>query len=158
MPKAKQTGETSKNSAASEIDDIFATKTIASSTKPEKEAALSKAAKKKAKKKAKMAEEEVQKEAGDGDEEEQEDQSDEEPEQQKVEEVVFAELAAVKKSNKRPAPHKTNDDGDDGFADSRGKKSKRMTEDGYPIFDVKELRIGEGGDTPDCPFDCQCCF
>jgi len=33
----------------------------------------------------------------------------------------------------------------------------RTTEDGYPLYDVKDLNIGGGLDTPDCPFDCQCC-
>ncbi|KDE06218.1 hypothetical protein MVLG_03497 [Microbotryum lychnidis-dioicae p1A1 Lamole] len=43
------------------------------------------------------------------------------------------------------------------FRDSRGDTRKR-TEEGYPIYDTKELKIGLGGGTPDCPFDCQCCF
>ncbi|SCZ87625.1 BZ3500_MvSof-1268-A1-R1_Chr2-2g05091 [Microbotryum saponariae] len=60
-----------------------------------------------------------------------------------------------------------------------GRAGKR-TEEGYPIYDTKELKIGLGGGkhcfiilpydseldirfwscsgTPDCPFDCQCCF
>ncbi|CAO3691592.1 unnamed protein product [Umbelopsis ramanniana] len=75
---------------------------------------------------------------------------------QAVEEVVFAELAAVKASRKRASQPKIADD--DGFGDSRGKKSKRTTDDGYPLYDVKELNIGLGGDTPECPFDCKCCF
>ncbi|KAJ1950537.1 hypothetical protein IWQ62_006555, partial [Dispira parvispora] len=53
---------------------------------------------------------------------------------------------------------KANDSDDDGFFDSRGTKSKQYTEDGLPVFTVQDLGIGEGGDTPDCPFDCQCCF
>ncbi|KAN0061721.1 hypothetical protein ACQY0O_005713 [Thecaphora frezii] len=43
------------------------------------------------------------------------------------------------------------------FMDSRGSSRKR-TEDGLPIYSEAELRIGEGGDTPLCPFDCDCCF
>ncbi|KAJ1971682.1 hypothetical protein H4R35_005119 [Dimargaris xerosporica] len=47
---------------------------------------------------------------------------------------------------------------DDGFFDSRGSGKKRFTEDGYPLYTVEDLQIGLGGDTPDCPFGCQCCF
>ncbi|KAJ1982635.1 hypothetical protein H4R34_001632 [Dimargaris verticillata] len=47
---------------------------------------------------------------------------------------------------------------DDGFFDSRGSGKKRFTEDGFPLYTVEDLQIGLGGDTPDCPFDCQCCF
>ncbi|KAI9595267.1 hypothetical protein BDF19DRAFT_82501 [Syncephalis fuscata] len=47
---------------------------------------------------------------------------------------------------------------DDAFADTRGSQSSRYTEDGLPIYDAKLLRIGEGGDTDQCPFDCECCF
>jgi hypothetical protein len=46
---------------------------------------------------------------------------------------------------------------DDGFGDSRGKSSK-YTEDGLRIYSVQDLNIGLGGDTPQCPFDCDCCF
>jgi hypothetical protein len=36
---------------------------------------------------------------------------------------------------------------------------RRRTEEGFRIFTVDELRIGQGeGDTPLCPFDCDCCF
>jgi hypothetical protein len=34
----------------------------------------------------------------------------------------------------------------------------RKTDDGLPIYDIKELNIGLGGDTELCPFDCECCF
>ncbi|GAA5993474.1 hypothetical protein JCM11641_002669 [Rhodosporidiobolus odoratus] len=42
------------------------------------------------------------------------------------------------------------------FMDSRG--TRRKTDDGLPIYDTAELRIGLGGDTELCPFDCDCCF
>ncbi|BGP49573.1 hypothetical protein JCM10450v2_005468 [Rhodotorula kratochvilovae] len=42
------------------------------------------------------------------------------------------------------------------FMDSRGTRKK--TEDGLPIYSFDELRIGFGGDTPECPFECTCCF
>ena len=38
------------------------------------------------------------------------------------------------------------------------KKVKRETEDGIRIYSEKELKIGEGGNTSQCPFDCDCCF
>lgn len=48
----------------------------------------------------------------------------------------------------------------DPMSDVRGlKKGKRsLTDDGLPIFSWQEMRMGRGGDTRDCPFDCQCCF
>ncbi|POY72159.1 hypothetical protein BMF94_4796 [Rhodotorula taiwanensis] len=42
------------------------------------------------------------------------------------------------------------------FRDSRGLRQK--TDDGLPIYNESELKIGLGGDTPLCPFDCTCCF
>lgn len=49
---------------------------------------------------------------------------------------------------------------DDDFNDSKGEKGgkRRYTEDGFPIYTLDELKIGRGGDTDDCPFDCNCCF
>ncbi|KAK4517397.1 uncharacterized protein ATC70_000732 [Mucor velutinosus] len=145
---------------ASEIDDIFNTKSIKGEA-AEKEPTLSKSAKRKAAKKSKVSEsKDENKQADDEDDEEEEEQEELTEEQsKKVEEVVFAELAAVKSSNpskKRAAPPPVIDDA---FGDSRGiKKTNRTTEDGYPLYDVKDLNIGGGLDTPDCPFDCQCCF
>ena len=37
-------------------------------------------------------------------------------------------------------------------------KKRKFTAEGYPIYSVDELNIGKGADTPDCPFDCNCCF
>ena len=67
-----------------------------------------------------------------------------------------------KKDDKFPvasaAPASLADDSD--FFDSRGlrRKTRALTEDGYPIFTPKELKIGLGGGTNLCPFDCNCCF
>lgn len=33
----------------------------------------------------------------------------------------------------------------------------RQTEDGFHIYAIEDLRMGEGGDTDLCPFDCDCC-
>ncbi|EHY66030.1 hypothetical protein NEAUS04_2245 [Nematocida ausubeli] len=30
--------------------------------------------------------------------------------------------------------------------------------DGYKIYTQEELKIGRGGNTPNCPIDCDCCF
>ncbi|KAJ7630740.1 hypothetical protein FB45DRAFT_916447 [Roridomyces roridus] len=44
------------------------------------------------------------------------------------------------------------------FKDSRGSGPRRKTEEGWSIYKEDELGIGdEGGDTPLCPFDCDCC-
>lgn len=148
----------------SEIDDIFNTKKItstSSSTSTEQATKKRKADSdtlSKPKKKAKETEIE-----------------EEEQDSKKVEEVVFAELAAVKsekKTQKKPVVPPSDDD----FGDSRGLKKPsnkdlrayftslliifvlaRTTEEGYPLYDIKDLNIGLGKDTPECPFDCQCC-
>ena len=36
--------------------------------------------------------------------------------------------------------------------------NRRYTEEGWPIYSEEELNLGKGGETADCPFDCQCCF
>ncbi|CCM00923.1 uncharacterized protein FIBRA_02969 [Fibroporia radiculosa] len=44
------------------------------------------------------------------------------------------------------------------FRDSRGTGPRRKTEEGFAIYKEDELGINDqGGDTPLCPFDCQCC-
>jgi hypothetical protein len=47
---------------------------------------------------------------------------------------------------------------DDGFGDSRGTSGKRRKIDELDLYSTEELNIGKGGDTEDCPFDCQCCY
>lgn len=34
----------------------------------------------------------------------------------------------------------------------------KITEDGYKVYTSEELGLGKGGNTDDCPFDCDCCF
>ena len=46
----------------------------------------------------------------------------------------------------------------DDVAASADPKPFKHDEDGLPIYTAKSLGIGRGGDTPDCPFDCWCCF
>ncbi|KAI9021567.1 hypothetical protein CLU79DRAFT_835806 [Phycomyces nitens] len=159
--KSKQpiSPETPKKPIVSDIDDIFSGKT----TKIDKVAVktptpISKNAKKKAKKQAIVAAETT----NDSAEEEQEEDVKEmtETEMRKVEEVVFAELAAAKNLKKRqappPPPPKMVRKIDLAIL---GERKQRTTDDGYPLYDVndKDLRIGLGQDTPECPFDCACC-
>ncbi|EEA06309.1 uncharacterized protein CMU_008000 [Cryptosporidium muris RN66] len=37
-------------------------------------------------------------------------------------------------------------------------KPIRYTEDGLPVYKLEDLKIGQGGGTPDCPFNCECCY
>jgi hypothetical protein len=39
-------------------------------------------------------------------------------------------------------------------------KARKRTEEGYAVYSEEELGLGKkgGGDTPQCPFDCDCCF
>jgi hypothetical protein len=47
---------------------------------------------------------------------------------------------------------------DDIFGQSTG-KARKHTEEGYAIYGEDELGLGKkGGDTPLCPFDCDCCY
>ncbi len=36
--------------------------------------------------------------------------------------------------------------------------ASRFTEDGFKIMGHGDLKLGQGGNTKDCPFDCECCF
>eukprot|EP00347_Sterkiella_histriomuscorum_P013624 403364007 len=38
------------------------------------------------------------------------------------------------------------------------KQQNKFTEDGLKIYSMEDLNIGKGGDSADCPFDCNCCF
>jgi len=48
----------------------------------------------------------------------------------------------------------------DPVIDSQKKEGRKYTEEGYPIFTEEELKINlpGSGNTPLCPFDCDCCF
>ncbi|CAO3700930.1 unnamed protein product [Rhizopus stolonifer] len=145
----------------SEIDDIFNTKKIASVTEEEPVSKKRKADKKETSDKPKKVAKKNESEENEESEESEEGEEEEFVEQdfKKVQEVVFAELAAVKNANKGNKKQHVIPPSDDSFGDSRGiKKTNRTTEEGYPLYDVKDLNIGLGKDTPECPFDCQCCF
>lgn len=48
---------------------------------------------------------------------------------------------------------------DDLFGVAGGDGGRKRTEEGYRVFREEELGLaGGGGDTPLCPFDCDCCF
>lgn len=143
----------------SEIDDIFNTKKIASATKEEPVSKKRKADKKDTSDKPKKVAKKNESDENEESEESEEEEEFVEQDFKKVQEVVFAELAAVKNANKGNKKQHVIPPLDDNFGDSRGiKKTNRTTEEGYPLYDVKDLNIGLGKDTPECPFDCQCCF
>jgi len=103
----------------------------------------------------------------------------------KKQQCVDSSASATKPSKKRPPPETVIDpsasmpsakrlkpdkggskygkdnekDDEERFKDSRGSGPRRKTEEGYSIYKEDELGMrDEGGDTPLCPFDCQCCF
>ena len=48
---------------------------------------------------------------------------------------------------------------DDLFGEAAAGGKRKRTEEGYPIYSEEELGLArKGGDTPACPFDCDCCF
>ncbi len=55
-------------------------------------------------------------------------------------------------------PKKLEGSKDDIFGVESGKGRKR-TEEGFVIYSEEELGMGKkGGETDQCPFDCDCCF
>ena len=71
----------------------------------------------------------------------------------KTAETICGAAAAAAKT-RRPPPER------DGMQDVRGMGSKvrPLTDDGLPVYSAQEMKIGMGGDTDQCPFDCACCF
>lgn len=37
-------------------------------------------------------------------------------------------------------------------------EGRTVTEEGYPVYVEEEIVSKTGGDTPQCPFDCKCCY
>ncbi|KAJ7900136.1 hypothetical protein B0H14DRAFT_2672445 [Mycena olivaceomarginata] len=63
------------------------------------------------------------------------------------------------KKSKVDKPPVADKDDTERFKDSRGSGPRQKTEEGWSIYKEDELGISnEGGDTPLCPFDCDCCF
>jgi hypothetical protein len=62
-------------------------------------------------------------------------------------------------SQREKVYHETHKEDEDRFKDSRGSGPRRKTDDGFNIYKEDELGISNtGGDTPLCPFDCECCM
>ncbi|PFH54612.1 hypothetical protein AMATHDRAFT_134132 [Amanita thiersii Skay4041] len=62
------------------------------------------------------------------------------------------------KVNQKPKNNKSEAVTEAKFKDSRGTGPRRRTEEGWLIYKEDELGIhDDGGDTPLCPFDCNCC-
>ncbi|GAA6019154.1 hypothetical protein JCM11491_002866 [Sporobolomyces phaffii] len=147
-----------KRPAASEIDDIFAKKPKAAQSTTPAEAAATAATKSKKKKKegAKLAVEPAV-----ADEVVPIAQPKKVPEtfvdtSSVIEAYKPAEAQVTKKAKDMTDEEKKAAEEEQRFRDSRGTRKK--TEDGLPIYDTSELKIGLGGDTELCPFDCECCF
>ncbi|KAG2368284.1 hypothetical protein BDR07DRAFT_1391649 [Suillus spraguei] len=68
-------------------------------------------------------------------------------------------LDALVSSQREKVHHETRKEDEDRFKNSRGSGPRRKTDDGFNIYKEDELGISNvGGDTPLCPFDCECCF
>eukprot|EP01130_Rhizamoeba_saxonica_P004134 TRINITY_DN1704_c0_g1_i1.p2 TRINITY_DN1704_c0_g1~~TRINITY_DN1704_c0_g1_i1.p2 ORF type:complete len:110 (+),score=30.09 TRINITY_DN1704_c0_g1_i1:3-332(+) len=74
-----------------------------------------------------------------------------------IDDLFSAPPPKAKKKRIKPASTEPVDDQADFFT-GKSNSGYRTTEEGYRIYTLDELNIGKGGDTPDCPFDCQCCF
>ncbi|KAI0815153.1 hypothetical protein BC629DRAFT_1588829 [Irpex lacteus] len=152
-----------------EIDDIFASKGKVNPSQPSSSSKTpenrDKVTKKSSKKKRKREAAQEVKDTNDAEEHER-------PAKRKVPETVVdpsISLSAPVKQKKSAAPEKRegavkkpkkkgDKEDEERFKDSRGTGPRRKTEEGFLIFKEDELGIsGEGGDTPLCPFDCQCC-
>ena len=61
----------------------------------------------------------------------------------------------VEPTKEKPAAYEK-----DGLGDTRGTRTKArsLTKDGLPVYSAEEMRIGRGGGTAQCPFDCECCY
>ncbi|KAI0662683.1 hypothetical protein C8Q70DRAFT_960483 [Cubamyces menziesii] len=158
----------------SEIDEIFASKGKASpAAKPAASSSSTQPPDKK-KKKKKKKDKSAKRKRDDADADpESEAAAPSKPVKRKVPETVFdpsAALPSAKESKTRkgdksavsaaakPKKPKLDREEEQRFKDSRGTGPRRKTEEGFAIYKEDELGItDQGGDTPLCPFDCQCC-
>ncbi|CCA74978.1 hypothetical protein PIIN_08958 [Serendipita indica DSM 11827] len=151
---------------ASEIDDIFAAKAIPKS----KNEVVDDKKKKKSKRKHNKDDEPLPpskdkpKKSKHKDTEIPEDpkSSDKKRKRSEPEEIVDPSLAVKKRKVEKSAdkPSKMDRKGEmTKFKDSRGGSGRKRTEEGFLIYTEEELGLNkEGGDTPLCPFDCECCY
>lgn len=69
---------------------------------------------------------------------------------------IFSKQPAAPKKRQPPKPAKT------GPAYSIRQENNpelaKYTEEGFRIYSTAELKIGQGGRTDQCPFECSCCF
>ncbi|KIY63646.1 DUF1764-domain-containing protein [Cylindrobasidium torrendii FP15055 ss-10] len=73
--------------------------------------------------------------------------------------MVMPPQKRVKKDKKEKKVSKAAPEEQADFGDSRGSSSRRQTDEGWTIYKEDELGMStEGGDTPLCPFDCECCY
>ncbi|GAA5886034.1 hypothetical protein JCM3774_001471 [Rhodotorula dairenensis] len=169
MAKAKQqavgapaTSTTKKRAAASEIDDIFAKKPKATPTTSVAASAATVSTAAASSKNKKNGAQPSATTAATG-----EAAPAAPPSSKRVPETVVDTSKAIEGYKPAPLEQKSlRDDAteeekkafeeEERFRDSRGLRQK--TDDGLPIYSTSELKIGLGGDTPLCPFDCTCCF
>ncbi|KAF8844058.1 DUF1764-domain-containing protein [Paxillus ammoniavirescens] len=135
---------------ASEIDDIFASKGKANivSKSPSVRPSLPEKKKKKKKKALSTPVEESKKRSA--------------PEtvvDPSVQSVFKKRLKSASSNPTQPSFKDQLKEDEERFKDSRGSGPRRKTQEGYNIYNEDELGMSaSGGDTPLCPFDCQCCF
>ncbi|EQC37989.1 hypothetical protein SDRG_04419 [Saprolegnia diclina VS20] len=79
-------------------------------------------------------------------------QADTAAEQKRLDDERAEKLAYRKKLEKIENEYKMK------HSDSSNPVPVRYDADGLPIYTAASLRINQGGDTADCPFDCWCCF
>ncbi|KAE9410946.1 DUF1764-domain-containing protein [Gymnopus androsaceus JB14] len=144
----------------SEIDDIFASKGKIAAQPSVGSAAASSSKSKKRKRKAETDENPSSQPSAKKVPETIIDPSASMPSAKRVKATKASEKAAEPKG-KAKRESKNVKEQEDRFKDSRGSGPRRKTEEGWSIYKVDELGIGDddqGGDTPLCPFDCDCCF
>ncbi|OQR91363.1 hypothetical protein ACHHYP_04763 [Achlya hypogyna] len=73
-------------------------------------------------------------------------------EQKRLDDERAEKMAYRKKLEKLESEYKAKN------SDTSNPVPVRYDADGLPIYTAASLRINQGGDTADCPFDCWCCF
>jgi len=72
---------------------------------------------------------------------------------------IFAQKKSKKKAKKEDKPIAPPPKDDSDWFNSRSSMPSAVRyENGLPVYTMKQLKIGQGGGTPLCPFDCDCCF
>lgn len=64
------------------------------------------------------------------------------------------------KQKRAERKEKKNEAASNDWFNSRSSKSDKrsLTDDGLTVYTEEELKLGQGGDTSLCPFDCECCY